>query len=205
MRMQALVPEPGTAVRVVTDGGRIYSAVVSLVRGTQVLDLQLPEVPQLRAVPVQRGAEGTVHWGRPDAEYRARVRLLHESEGLLQVELSGRWDRVQRREHVRARYACSVTLVDVTGARWHGATIDVSESGLRCRVEYRAALKGGDRVMASLRLGSQQFDVASEVQWVAAGDEWHHEVGVHFLDPGSQADAIRGWVFAFQIRSRELL
>jgi hypothetical protein len=200
----AAMPEPGVPLRLETDDGAVLTTVVRAVRAAQVLELERPEVAQLRAVPVGAGVEGTVHWGRADAEYRARVRLLDPAGPVLQVVVSSRWTRVQRRAHVRARYAAQVSLVDLAGLRWHGATIDVSESGLRCRVERRARLAQGDRLMASLRLGSEQFDVASEVQWITAGDERHHEIGVRFMDPGPQADAIRAWVFAFQIRSREL-
>lgn len=201
--MRTLVPEPGTALRVVTDSGAVLDAVVRAARDA-VLEVETPPVQHLHQVPLQRDAEGTAHWGRADAEYRARVRLVEAGERHLQLRLSEAWARVQRREHVRARYAAQLSVVDLDGKRWHGATIDVSESGVRCRIEQRARLKVHDRLMVSLQLDEQRFDMAGEVQWVTAGDEWHHEAGLRFLDPGPQGDAIRGWVFAFQIRSREL-
>ena len=148
------------------------------------------------------GAGLTVLWRRPDAEYRLSASYAGVgADGWLELVPQGEVQRVQRRQHVRARWSVPLVFTDLDGVPWDGVTLDVSESGLRCRLPRHAAVSAGQAGLASFSLGSDRFLVAGEVLRSVAGDETTHEVGMTFIEAGSQADEIRRAVFAFQIKN----
>ena len=198
-------PEVGTPTRLLTEHGDEFPSTVRGLRGADVLLVDPPQVRMLRRPVLRPGLAVTLTWARPDAEHRVCAVLERVGDdGRLELRLDGPPERVQRRRHVRAGFSVTPTVTDTAGRAWHCTTLDVSESGMRCRVDREAALTRGSRVIVSFHLDDEGFVVAAEVSWAVAGDERTHELGLEFLDPGDQADDIRRSVFAFQLRERAL-
>jgi c-di-GMP-binding flagellar brake protein YcgR len=109
----------------------------------------------------------------------------------------------QRRRHVRASTDGKVTIVRDQQAH-AGTLLDLSEGGLRCRLEDVEAVVGvGDLVSCVVRLGLKELDLRGRVGQV------HLEIGeprvlaISFLDVSlTQADELRRHVFAEQARAR---
>jgi hypothetical protein len=109
----------------------------------------------------------------------------------------------QRRRHVRAATEGAVTIIRDHQAL-PGTLLDLSEGGLRCRLDDADAVVGvGDLVSCVLRLGLKELDLRGRVGQV------HLEIGeprvlaISFLDVSlTQADELRRHVFAEQARAR---
>jgi len=109
----------------------------------------------------------------------------------------------QKRRHVRA--ATEGVAHVVRDQALHGAQLlDVSEGGLRCRLNDVDAVVGvGDLITAGFRAGLRELDLRGRVVQV------HLEVGearvlaVQFIDlTSSQSDELRRHVFAEQAKTR---
>lgn len=109
----------------------------------------------------------------------------------------------QRRRHVRAATEGRATVVrdrEVLPA----ALLDVSEGGLRCRLERPDAIAGvGDLVSCSFSAAGRDLDLRGRVVQVHLDVGKPRVLAVSFLDTTShQADELRRHVFAEQARSR---
>jgi c-di-GMP-binding flagellar brake protein YcgR len=201
---ETLLPPVGAAVLVLIGDEASFPSEVRDVTASGVV-VDEPKVRMLRQAVLGPGLAVTLTWAGESAEYRltAEVGRSHP-EGCISLVPSGEHERIQRRRHVRAGLALEPTITDTKGNPWESVTLDVSESGMRCRVSKHVKLRRGDRVMASFEIGGESFVVAAEITWAAVGDEQHHEIGMQFIEPGDQADAIRRAVFTFQLRERQL-
>lgn len=109
----------------------------------------------------------------------------------------------QRRRHIRASTDGMATVVR-DQRPMNAALLDVSEGGLRCRLEDPDDVAGvGDLISCGLKVGGKDLDLRGKVVQV------HLEVGqprvlaVSFLDlTGNQADELRRHVFSEQSRAR---
>jgi hypothetical protein len=202
MSQPTYYPEPGERAALVVDQAVIPCTVRAVVPGSAV-HVTDAGVLQLRRPLLEPGACVIVTWQRPDAEYRLPAVFVRVgADGWLELRPAAQAERVQRRRHVRARLSVPVAFTDHRAQGWEGVTLDVSESGLRCRLPKRADLAAGAVGIAAFSLDQVRFLMAVDVLWLVSGDEWTHEVGLRFIEPGKQSDAVREWVFAFQIRNR---
>jgi hypothetical protein len=109
----------------------------------------------------------------------------------------------QRRRHVRAGTEGGITVV--RDQALHPATLlDVSEGGLRCRLQDADAVAGvGDLVSCVLPIGTRELDLRGRVVQVHLDLGGPRVLAVNFLDLTlQQADELRRHVFAEQARAR---
>ena len=109
----------------------------------------------------------------------------------------------QKRRHVRAS-TDGVAHV-VRDQAMHGARLlDVSEGGLRCRLDDADALVGvGDVISCSFKAGAKELDLRGRVLQVHLDLGEPRVLAVQFLDlTGHQSDELRRHVFAEQARAR---
>jgi c-di-GMP-binding flagellar brake protein YcgR len=108
-----------------------------------------------------------------------------------------------RREFVRGGGGPAVHLADPEEKRISGRLLDISEGGLRCWVAAPAGMKVGDKMQASVALGSGEVDVEAAVHTVRAADEESgHHVILTFRTPEQVARVIRQHVYAWEISER---
>jgi hypothetical protein len=109
----------------------------------------------------------------------------------------------QRRRHVRASTEGTLTIVrDHDGVS--ASLIDLSEGGVRCRLDDADALAGvGDVVACVLRVGVKELDLRGRVVQVHLDLGRPRVLAISFLDlTQTQADELRRHVFAEQARAR---
>lgn len=202
------MPEKGTPVRFVTAEDETFE---SEVRGVISQVSVLVAVPQGHQ-PADPLPPVTVSWFRPEAEYRVQALLCGiDDNGWLELRLQGEMERIQRRRHVRAGLVMDVTLTGSDRGAVAATTLDVSESGMRCRVPGSAVLPTDDLLTVALSFGGERFVVSARVLWTRAGEDDTREsqgatqVAALQFTEHSQADTIRKWVFEFQLRERNQL
>jgi hypothetical protein len=195
------LPDKGTDVRFVTAGGETFEThVQDVVRDVAVL-VAVPQGHQ----PADPRPPVTLSWFRPDAEYRVPALLCGIDEnGWLELRPTGELERIQRRRHVRAGLVMEVTLTGGDGRSVAATTLDVSESGMRCRLRASAALPADDLLAVALSFGGESFVVAARVLWARPGEDGTQVAALHFTEH-AQADTVRKWVFEFQLRERNQL
>ena len=109
----------------------------------------------------------------------------------------------QKRRHVRAA-TDGLAHVVRDQAMHQARLLDVSEGGLRCRLEDAAAVVGvGDVVSCSFKAGLKELDLRGRVLQVHLDVGEPRVLAVQFLDlTGNQSDELRRHVFAEQARTR---
>jgi hypothetical protein len=109
----------------------------------------------------------------------------------------------QKRRHVRA--ATDGTAHIVRDQAVHaGQLLDVSEGGIRCRLDDQAAVVGvGDLVSCAFRAGLKELDLRGRVVQVHLDVGEPRVLAVAFVDlTSTQADELRRHVFAEQAKTR---
>ncbi|GAB2574456.1 hypothetical protein Aab01nite_15640 [Paractinoplanes abujensis] len=156
--------------------------------------------------PLEAGQELDVFWATPHSRVVLTCRILD-------VEDPSRW-RFQpvgparpdnRRQFVRGGAGAAVQLRrGADGATAAAALLDISESGLRCWIDPALSFAPGDRLRATLWLGTGEVELDSEVHAVRearAGDVGRHLILTFTADP-EQAHLIRQYVTAWEIGER---
>ncbi|MEU4619334.1 PilZ domain-containing protein [Actinoplanes sp. NPDC023801] len=154
------------------------------------------------------GREFEVFWVPPRTRVVLPVRL---------VVVSGsaplRWTLVptggarsdNRREFVRGGAGAVVQLeTEVTGQPAEGVLLDISEGGLRCWIDEVTSLKQGDRVDATVWLGTAEAKLSGSVHTVREaphGDPGQHLI-LTFDTPEEVAQTIRQYILAWEIGER---
>lgn len=123
-----------------------------------------------------------------------------------QVRAIGQPIETQRRNYVRFEVALDARLHLLEGgATTDVKTMDVSEGGLRARVD-RWAIDPGPRAFdVELDIEGETLELRAQTAWWGPLDEQgeHRVVGVKFIDVApTTADEIRGWIFKAQIAER---
>ena len=97
-----------------------------------------------------------------------------------------------------------VTHIVRDQARHRGRLLDVSEGGLRCRLDEAEAVVGvGDVISCSFKAGLKELDLRGKVLQVHLDVGGPRVLAVQFLDVTSaQSDELRRHVFAEQARAR---
>lgn len=198
-----MVDLPGTGARVdIAVGAEVVAAHVTQVRSSGVV-LELAEEPA-DTEPLR------LYW-QTDEGVRtvlARVALRWP------VRTGVRWHVLpavddgsdNRRDAVRAPLRLKLQFTErESGALFRGRTLDVSESGLRCRLELAAtAPTEGAAVDVGLLLRGAVFPLPGVARTVV-GDESGWDVAVAFTDLAeSMADLLRAQVFAALREQRRL-
>jgi c-di-GMP-binding flagellar brake protein YcgR len=109
----------------------------------------------------------------------------------------------QKRRHVRATTDALATIV--RDQALHSARLlDVSEGGLRCRLEDAGAVVGvGDVISCGFKAGTKDLDLRARVLQVHVDVDEPRVLAVQFVDlTGHQSDELRRHVFAEQARAR---
>ena len=109
----------------------------------------------------------------------------------------------QKRRHVRA--ATDGTAHIVRDQALHAAQLlDVSEGGLRCRLQDKDAVVGvGDLVSSAIKVGLKELDLRGRVVQVHLDLGEPRVLAVAFVDlTGTQADELRRHVFSEQAKTR---
>lgn len=211
------LPLPCTPVDVVVDGpaddraadaGRagLGARVEQARKGELVLALD----PCVAAAAVRPGARVEVFWlGAEEVRVvPAELVMAWSAKGALRWRLCTRGPAAhgQRRDAVRAPLRWRVTLVCTeTGAVWSGRSLDISECGMRLRLEGGTPPAAGTRVALGLTLRGAVFPLEGEVARLEQQTEGLPVVGVHFLDVAeSMADMVRSHVFAGLREQRRL-
>ncbi|MBU2666176.1 PilZ domain-containing protein [Actinoplanes bogorensis] len=155
------------------------------------------------------GRQFDVFWAPPRTRIVLPTRLVAVSD-----EAPYRWTlapteaprQSNRREYVRGGGGAAVRLTtETTDAE--GALLDISEGGLRCWMDEPTALAPGDRLTASVPLGTAgELEVEGTVYTVR--DAPHGDPGQHivltFNTPESLARMIRHYIMEWEIADRRL-
>ncbi|SCX39608.1 PilZ domain-containing protein [Klenkia marina] len=199
--MAVELPVTGALVDVVA-GAEVLTGHVALVRPGAVV-VELPVEP-VRTEPLR------IYWAAPEGVHTVLARL-----GLRWPVRTGvRWqllpaaspERGNRRDAVRAPVRLELQVTDfATGAVFRGRTTDLSEAGLRARVETGPHAPGeGAAVDIGLLLRGAVFPAAGTLRTVV-GDATGWDITVAFVDlPESMADLLRAQVFAALREQRRL-
>jgi c-di-GMP-binding flagellar brake protein YcgR len=148
---------------------------------------------------VRTGDPVEVFWiaGNEERTLPARITEVEGGDELRwALATSGPSERSQRRKAVRARVAVPV-VVPWSDYQLAGATLDLSEGGMRARVDgWGVPPQSGTPVQVDLDLGNRMIHLQGEMVWhTAKGATW--VLAVRFVDvPERDADLIRMHVFA---------
>lgn len=110
---------------------------------------------------------------------------------------------LQRRRFVRARAAIRLLAV-LPGASVPGVTVDLSEGGLRIRIERRD-VADETPVRIEVTLGGEALTLPGRVLRATATDDGQTELVVTFDTETRETDAVRRFVFELQLRARAAL
>ena len=171
------------------------------------------EVSQESTIVVCPGGEGTewktavktgdpveLYWvgGQEERTLKARISSVEVEEGFdprWHLAVSGPAERSQRRKAVRGRVELPVVF-PWGGATISGATVDISEAGMRAMVDgWGLPPDAGTGLDVTLTLEDAVLDLRAEVVWhTDRGPQWL--MAVKFVDvPEKSADLLRRRVF----------
>lgn len=149
-----------------------------------------------------------VGWTMEKGALEAPVELSDQKTGELPtwtLRPIGSLVETQRRNFVRLETNVHVRLhIMESGAPIEAITLDVSEGGLRCRIDKWALDPGGRPFAIELPFADELLHLtAQSVWWGPLGSDGYRAVGLRFLDvPPSVADTIRVYIFNAQIELR---
>lgn len=157
---------------------------------------------------LEPGHEFEVFWAPPRTRVVLPSRLVGTS-----ATAPLRWRLVptspirhdNRRQFVRGGAGAAVRLdAEVSGQPAAGVLLDISEGGLRCWIDEPTSLKAGDRVLASVWLGTSEAELSGVVHTVRQAP--HGDPGQHLIltfDAIEEvAQLIRQYVYAWEIGER---
>jgi hypothetical protein len=196
------LPAVGTAVDVVAEQTTLAARCDSA-RGSEInLVVRNGQTMDVGAVVLLRwrGLRGISHT-------RAEVVAVEPMPGRAtvrwHVELVGPVEVVQRRRTVRAFGAGPVALTPLgssLAAVHDGTLLDISEQGLRCRVDT-STLRAHDEVAVHVGLGTEVLELRGDVLRVTRRPEGT-EIAVGYRTEDPQASRIRRYVHLQQARMR---
>ena len=112
-------------------------------------------------------------------------------------------DGSQRREFVRSHTAPVEIELTFGGQSYSGRLIDLSEGGLRCSLRGPAAPRPDEVVEVVIPLDERgPIDLDAELVTVERQDQVWLLAGRFLAVPAKDADRIRAYVFARQLRDR---
>jgi hypothetical protein len=133
------------------------------------------------------------------------VAVNHEPVPTWTVKAVGPEIETQRRRFVRLHIDLIVKLYILEGgAPTHAQLLDISEGGLRCRVDRWFIDPGEKCFPVEVTLDEQDYYLQGQIMWRSSADETsHREFGIQFkdLEPAT-ADKIRSQIFAAQLAER---
>ena len=199
--MTVELPVPGALVDVVAGAEVVTAQVVQRRAGSVVLDLPVdPAVPE----PLR------LYWSTPEGVHtvlaRVALRWPVRTGVRWQVLPIGTTEPGNRRDAVRAPLRLRFQVTERgSGAVFRGRTTDLSENGMRGRLEATStAPSEGAPVDVGLLLRGAVFPLPGRWQTVI-GDEDGWDVAVAFTDLAeSMADLLRSYVFAALREQRRL-
>jgi len=144
-----------------------------------------------------------VGWISPRGRYEQRCQIVEHISGhpkLWRLRPVGRAILVQRRRYVRVRAAVAVLIFVGTDAV-PATTIDISEGGFRVRMPYREIPElAHAKIHATL--GGGPIEVSGYVVRATKTEFGETEAVIAFEAEGAESDAIRRFVFQWQLRTR---
>ena len=111
----------------------------------------------------------------------------------------------QRRNFVRLAMEQPIQLFILEGGMASNATLlDISEGGLRCRIDQWVTDPGSRVIQIRVGLDTRDFYLRGQVVWWGKQDSSNmREIGIRFVDvEDSVADSIRSYIFAAQLAER---
>ncbi|WP_328474507.1 PilZ domain-containing protein [Actinoplanes sp. NBC_00393] len=200
------LPEQGTPVFLVLGEGVNFRSRLETVDG-DAFTVAAPLETSGPAV-LEPGQEFEIFWAPPRTRVMLPCRLIAVSD-----EAPYRWTLVptaparhdNRRQYVRGGAGALVRLdADMAGQPAEGVLLDISESGLRCWVDQPLSLAAGDRVKATVWLGTDEArmnGIVHTVREAPHGDPGQHLI-LTFGTPEEVARMIRQYVLAWEIGER---
>ena len=169
------LPEIGTPVFLGLGGGANFRSRLESVEGTTFcvsapLETAGPEA-------LHPGLEFQIFWVPPRSRIVLPVRLLGFTETTpfrWRVEPIGPQQVSNRREFVRGGGGTAVRLTaaeEERAAEADGMLIDISEGGLRCRINQTMPVRVGDEMRAVVWLGTGEVELTGRVHTVRPDDE----------------------------------
>jgi c-di-GMP-binding flagellar brake protein YcgR len=160
------------------------------------------------------GHEFRVFWAPPRSRVVLPVRLVEITDTTpfhWRLEALGRPEVSNRREFVRGGGGTAVRLTAAEqerAAEADGLLIDISEGGLRCRINQAMAVRAGDEMCAVVWLGNGEVELTGRVHTVRPDE---HGAGQQLILTFSVEEAvakmirqyIMGWELAERRRARE--
>ncbi|MDY7087300.1 MAG: PilZ domain-containing protein [Actinomycetota bacterium] len=161
--------------------------------------------------PLEEGAELDIFWAAPHSRVVVTCRLLDSGDDPSRWRFAptGPARPDNRRQFPRGGAGAAVGLTAAgDGETKAGALLDISEGGLRCWIDPSLSFAEGDRVRATLWLGTGEVRLDSVVHAVRGtrpGDLGRHLI-LTFTPDHEAANLIRQYVKAWEIgeRRREL-
>ena len=200
------LPEIGTSVFIVlSEGINLRSRLEAVDGGTFSVAAPLEIAGPALLEP---GQELDVFWAPPRTRVVLPSRLLGISERAplrwtLAPRASARTEN--RRQFVRGGAGAAVRLdADAAGQPGEGVLLDISEGGLRCWTDEPMTLTRGDRIRATVWLGTTEVSLGCTVHTVRKapyGDPGQHLI-LTFDAKESVAQAIRQYILAWEIGER---
>jgi len=198
----AELPRVGTAMYVMHAEGVNYRSRLESIDG-QTLSVTAPLETNDQDAP-RPGQVVEVFWAQPRARIILPCKLVEIAESPYRWVLEPIAAPVvsNRREYVRGGGGPAVALAVDEEERFDGRLLDISEGGLRCWVAT-TTMKVGDKIQASVTLGTGDVEVEAAVHTVrAAVEETGHHVILTFRTPETVARVIRQHVYAWEIAER---
>lgn len=200
------LPEIGATVFLVLGAGVNLRSRLEAVDGNTLTVAAPLETTDLSVF--EPGREFEIFWAPPRTRVILPVRL---------VAVSGsaplRWTLVpvgearhdNRREYVRGGAGAVVRLeAEMEGQPAEGVLLDISEGGLRCWIDEVTSLKQGDRVQATVWLGTAEARLSGivlNVREAPHGDPGQHLI-LTFGTGEELAQIIRQYILAWEIGER---
>ena len=173
------------------------------------LVIAAPAAPHTRPIAPPRNGDGFfLGWVYGTGALERPVTLVEHREGAIptwRVRSIGDAIEVQRRNYVRADVEMDVVLHLLEGgAPTNAVTLDVSEGGLRCRIDRWALDPGSRNFSIEFPFDGNDHIMRARIAWWGNLDSHGHRViGVRFVDITPRlADAIRARIFSIQLEQR---
>lgn len=144
-----------------------------------------------------------VSWPSKRGRHCQRCLLVERTSGrsrLWRLRPTGEPELLQRRRFVRARATIPV-VVALPGATVPGVTVDLSEGGMRIRIE-RCVVPDETPVHVQIVLDGDELALAGQVVRALGSERGWVELVVTFDTECRETDAIRRFVFELQLRAR---